>query len=394
MKIALVGAFDRNNYGDVLMPILFEKRLNMVFENVEYFYYGLQKSDMSSVKGVNTRSLKELYNPNNKFDVVVIVGGQVLTSDYKNMYLNLQKNPLYIFMLKCLSKVFKKTIEKYCKKRLSGKEIQPWIIDKDKINCKLLIYNTVGGKSIKNNDQVFDTIKKIDYISAREKGTYDVIKKIKKDVKLYPDSVISLSYILDDSVFDLNVRKELKNSLNDLGNYFVFQVKNKIGKESVDDIAAQIEEVYNKTGLSCVLLPIGYAQGHEDQIVLKKIYKKIKTPVYFSYNNIYETAYIIKMSKLYIGTSLHGAITSISYGIPHMALTNKITKLIDFLETWNTTPIVYTSITDLSNNTKKIMNDSNAFNMVNDSRKKLFKQADNNFDEIVDLIKRNKTWGK
>ena len=387
MKIALVGAFDRNNYGDVLMPIILEKRLNKIFKNVQYYYYGLQESDMSKVKGVNTLPLKELYDANNFFDAVIIVGGQVLTSDYTNMYLNLQNNKIYIFLLKFLSKLFHNGIKKYCKNKLSGKEIQPWIIDKDKINCKFLIYNTVGGKLLSNNDAVINNIKKINYISVREKGTYDVVKKINKNVKLYPDSVVSLSYVLDEAIIKSNIKKDLISDLNKLGEYFVFQVKRKIGKKSINNIVSEIENVYETTGLACVLLPIGYAQGHEDQIVLKKIYRKIKTPKYFSYNNIYETAYIIKNSKLYVGTSLHGAITSISYGVPHMALTNNITKLVDFLNTWKSTPITYTSINNLSISIQSLLNNSNTWKLLDNAKSKLFKQADENFDEIVKLLK-------
>ena len=84
---------------------------------------------------------------------------------------------------------------------------------------------------------------------------------------------------------------------------------------------------------------------------------------------------------------MHGAITSISYGIPHMALTNKISKLIDFLETWKTTPIIYTSMDDISNNVEKLLNMQNDIETNTKIREKLFEQSDNNFNEIVNLIK-------
>ena len=51
----------------------------------------------------------------------------------------------------------------------------------------------------------------------------------------------------------------------------------------------------------------------------------LSQPIYFV--NIFDSGiYLIKNAKIFIGTSLHGLITSISYEIPHMAFTNKIKK--------------------------------------------------------------------
>ena len=45
MKIALVGAFDRNNYGDILMPIILEMRLNQVLNDISFEYFGLMERE-------------------------------------------------------------------------------------------------------------------------------------------------------------------------------------------------------------------------------------------------------------------------------------------------------------------------------------------------------------
>lgn len=387
MKIGLIGAFDRNNYGDVLMPILLKKRIEKDLKDVDFYYYGLVSSNMEYIKGLNTESLLNIYNKSNKYDALIIVGGQVLNSKYTNMYLNLQNNYVYITIFKILYKINPSLSEKICRKKLNGQEINPWIIDKDKVNTKYLIYNTVGGKEEIKSNEIKNIIAKFDYISLREESSYKKMTKINPKSKLYPDSVVLLSEILNDDDFYKNVRKELIESLKKIGNYFVFQSKNSISKKNINEIVSEIEKIYYESNISCVLLPIGYAQGHEDQKVLKKIYNKLKTPSLFSSNNIYETAYIIKNSKMYVGTSLHGAITAISYNVPHIALTNKIQKLNEFLKTWNTTPIIYTDFKNISHSVNKILTNDDAINMLQKARKKMIKESNDNYFNILKILK-------
>ena len=154
-------------------------------------------------------------------------------------------------------------------------------------------------------------------------------------------------------------------------------------------LTEEILKIEDKYDVKCILLPIGYAQGHEDTVPLSMINHKInnKKTVYFDYNNIYETLYILKNATLYIGTSLHGAITAISYGIPHFALTNKIKKLVDFLETWGTTDIIYSDVDKISDNYEEIAQNYIDFKRkVETERKKMIKLVDENFKKINQII--------
>ncbi len=387
MRIALLGAFDRNNLGDVLMPILLRERIqtNISNEQISFEYYGLSESNMESIKGVNTKPLYKLYEDNEKYDAIIIVGGEVLTSKYTNMYLNLCTNKIKILYYKLLIKLSKEYAEQKCKKKLLGKEIYPWILDKNKLNCRCLIYNTVGGKSTEYDSNIQDVIKRIDYISVREIETYKHISKINKNTYLYPDSVSCIANIWTPEELKKRVSNSFTKQISDIGDYYVLQVKNYIGKKIKNEIIQQIAEFYKRYHLKCVLMPIGYAQGHEDQIILKKIYKKTKhCSIFMGDNNIYQSVYILSKCKAYIGTSLHGAIISASYGIPHMALTNKIPKLIDYLETWKTTPIIYTDENHICTNLNRLIKSNQT-----DYMKKIIKQSDENITNIIEIIKKS-----
>ena len=78
------------------------------------------------------------------------------------------------------------------------------------------------------------------------------------------------------------------------------------------------------------------AANHDDKIALKKIYKNINDNRVYFFNklNVFDIMYCIANCKFFAGTSLHGNITAMSYGVKHIGLNKKITKLDEFLKTW------------------------------------------------------------
>lgn len=389
MKVALIGAFDRNNYGDILMPIVFKKYFDNKFKdaNIEFDFYGLSKSKMEYTKGYNTKALKDIEK--DEYEATIIVGGEVLATPYSAMYLNLQKNNVIIFIYKVWNKLLHDSFNSFTKKRLGGKFDKPWILKRECLNTKKIVYNTVGGSDYIGSKSLNESLKDADYISVRDEKTYENMIKIglKSNLSLYPDSVVALSEVIKDKDIEENLTREVKENVNNIKNYIVVQINRHIGKNIYKQIVAQIEELYNKYKISCVLLPIGYAQGHEDHKILRKILKKVKTPIYMpEFNNVYDTIYIIRKSQLYCGTSLHGAITAISYEIPHIALTNKINKLNNFLNTWDSTPIKYTDVSEMSENIFKILQLKETNTKVKNAKNKAINLAKENYSNIYNII--------
>ncbi|MGY0205389.1 polysaccharide pyruvyl transferase family protein, partial [Acinetobacter soli] len=96
-------------------------------------------------------------------------------------------------------------------------------------------------------------------------------------------------------------------------------------------------------------------------------------------NTIFDTAYYIANSSGYTGTSLHGAITAIAYEVPHAAFSDEILKLVSFLNTWKTTPIVNIEITNIEKGISNLLNSN--VNVKNINRMK--KIISDHFDEIA-----------
>jgi hypothetical protein len=144
---------------------------------------------------------------------------------------------------------------------------------------------------------------------------------------------------------DLLNKSDLKSHVGDEflaelpNDYFIFQAAPaKVGC-SVANCINYIAALAEKTGKKILLLPIGYASGHDDFYLLKKIHKALPDNTVLLHNlTIWEIMYAIMMSNAYFGTSLHGAITAMSFNIPHFGINEKITKLDAFLNDWSVVP--------------------------------------------------------
>ena len=104
---------------------------------------------------------------------------------------------------------------------------------------------------------------------------------------------------------------------------------------NLDAYVALIEKIIDKYQLGICLCPIGTASGHSDDIALAKIYNLLKRKdnvLLVTFPNIYDIMWLIKHSALYVGTSLHGTITALSFGVPFVA--HGPLKLKNYLETW------------------------------------------------------------
>lgn len=358
-NIAIVGAFNRDNYGDIIMPILFtkyfEKNYKDILEKYKFKYYSLTQKNMEYVKGVNCMSISEISDDDS---VVIVVGGDVLTSRYGIMYLQLLQNDNKILeKIDYYGRIFTDYI---VKKKLKCRNIRPWIFDSDK---KVIIYNTVGGVLRNKNllfdkDKIIKKLKQSAYISVRDIETKNSLTNLNVESELCPDSVLLMSKILDDYDYNVNVNKNILERVGKMSDYFIVQCSLKVYEKLSDSLVSQIEEVVKNTGLKCVLLPIGRASGHSDYTALKKLASKLSCEFWLPEQcNVYETAYILKNAKLYCGSSLHGIITSASYLVPHMALTDNVEKAINFIKTWKTSSIIYTNEDNFCDNAIKLLNE-------------------------------------
>lgn len=341
-KLLIIGAFDRYNYGDLLFPLIIEKQLNTYHKDFQYEFFGIIKSDLTKEGGKPTLDLKTFYaacnNPQQKVSIIV-AGGEALGVTWNSLLAALNKpfqriHKHHVRISKYLDLNF------LAKKILKGKTTLPFVFDKDDfLSVNKVILNSLGGSGIKT--ALFDRfsflkskLQKVDYLAVRDKITIANLEQNGIPAYLFPDCAILMSEFYPLEVLEKSVTQAVKEYVQQhKGNYVFFQINKKttVGKELI--IAKELDKIFRQDHTEICLCPIGKALNHDDHEALQAVKKKLESPsTYFDAENIWDIMYLIANSKAYVGTSLHGAITSMSYAVPHVGLI--VEKLDAYLDTW------------------------------------------------------------
>ncbi|MCE7055086.1 polysaccharide pyruvyl transferase family protein [Algoriphagus sp. AGSA1] len=341
-KVLIIGAFDRYNYGDLLFPLVIERQLSTYGRDFEFEYYGLVQSDLSAVGGLPTKGLQDFYkacsDPSNPVHVI-IAGGEALGVTWNSLFAAL--NPLFQRINKRHVKVNKLLdLNAWTKKILKGKTTLPFVFDKsDFAGVQSVILNSLGGSGL--GSAVFakfeflkGKLQNADYFAVRDQLTVDNLKENGVDADLFPDSAILMSEFYPLNYLHKMVTQDVAGYVAEHAGKYVFaQINKKTTRGHEQTIADGLDEIYQKGNTELCLCPIGKALDHDDHEALQEIGTLLKSPyTYFDADNIWDIMYLIANSKCYVGTSLHGAITALSYAVPHVGL--KVEKLGAYLATW------------------------------------------------------------
>lgn len=395
-KIALVGAVDRNNYGDLLFPIILKEWLSSRNKDLDFKNYGVVSSDLSKIGAMPSEKISDIES--DVPDALIVVGGATLNSAWKFTHLHLLENAKEILFYRILYKLIgKRNAERVSAKIIQGKSRYPWIFSKQEYklgNCQI-IYNTVSGTdfsyfSEKEQYKIASYLAQADYLSVRDPLTKMNLQNLNiEKVHMAPDSAIIMSDIFPKNKLNEMVSTEYQifEKENDSKKYLVFQ----IGKKYATDekkIAEQICQYCQERKLSLILLPIGRAGMHEDHIPLRKIYEycKNEVEVFLPKNNtIFDTMSYIANAEIFLGTSLHGNITAISYGVKTVGLDSRVKKLKFFLEEYYIESYPYAdNVFNIYD--ELVKSDSVNVKDIIDSRNKSVKLVTAHFQQLLDIL--------
>lgn len=346
-RIVIVGAFDRHNYGDLLFPIIIEAAAFKRGFTGAVECFSTLKSDLTKFGAKPTKSLRSLFAQSNGSDTLVVVGGgEVLSATWPTIISYLCPPKLGAFVSRIARGVGFR-IPAFIFSRLMGvPSVLPFVYSNDDFLGALVAYNAVGGshlateRDISLSEIVATKLKAASYISVRDRATKKIFDRMNVgDIQLSPDCAVLLSDLFPIHELSSKVDDELKALCSSFGDgYICFQsaLMYVIGEEQA--IAETIVQLQERSGLGVVIFAIGRATGHSDQDAATAIFQHISGNLHIKVvdtKSIYEIMYVIARSKAYIGSSLHGAITALSYAVPHVGLCpRRVQKLATFIESW------------------------------------------------------------
>lgn len=343
MKYRILGPFDRYNYGDLLFPLVLSHKIKSKGHEAEY--YGVIESDLSKYGAIKTYSIYQFYRDIRPGDKVIIAGGESLCTSWSDLYSYLSRNFDSIYGNR-LSKALDRRLGLFsniARYSVSGKTEYPFAFSPEELKEDVQVrFNAVGGSAVatwskKKQERFVNKIRAADLVGVRDELTQRTLKKMEPDlhVELVPDSAIMIASYFSDSVDFTKILEQY--SLPE--KYIFFQV----GNTKYADLRVlyeQLAKLANETGYSVVLCPIGHALGHEDDKPLRKIYehavkKGDKRFILIAQQlHVFDLMTMIQGAQLYIGTSLHGLITSLSFGTPYVSFNKQIKKTSEYLASW------------------------------------------------------------
>lgn len=396
-KLLVYGSYDRFNYGDLLFPHIIECELSKYYDKIEF--YALVDSDLSHIGGKKTIAIKHLYNNDIKCDII-IAGGECLFTSWGLLYGFISSwfsgsNFVWKVLYKLIGEnKYSLLRDKISIRILKGRTIFPFCINKYNFkNINNVYYNSVGCTKepylISTHAlQIRKTLTNVEYLSVRDKKSHTNLTKQNIKTYLFPDSAILMSKHFSIAKLEKLISPEINEFVKNNKKYCFFQVNEKFGIRYSETITEQLEKLADSSKLEICLCPIGLALGHLDQKALSLINNKItRTHYYFEKVSIWDIMFLIANSSLYIGTSLHGVITAMSYNIPYVGI--KIDKVNYYLQTWAIPElnqvIDFKDISKAGTRALKIDKNKLEINLQNQT-----KEIEDSFKHIIEIFKHNK----
>ncbi|MGX1693922.1 polysaccharide pyruvyl transferase family protein [Microbacterium keratanolyticum] len=220
--------------------------------------------------------------------------------------------------------------DKLGKALLRGSWPTPYVPDEEIAGELPVIANAIGASSLEvlpaaDQRAVIRTLRRSPYVSVRDRRGQQLLQDRGVDARLTPDSIAILSRIAPRDIFD---------SANDT---LVVQASRAWLRGEIDGLARSIAEMSGNYA-SVRLLPIGLAGGHGDSQGLRKLEAALRAQgvsavEFVEVGSVWDVARAIAGARLFVGTSLHGAITSMAFAVPFVPMSG-VSKLSAYVDTW------------------------------------------------------------
>ena len=367
-NVALVGSFDVENYGDLLFPIVLENELkNRINLNKIYMFSpngGIKPFSKEKIYPV--KDLEKIIQEK-RIDVIMIGGGNVIRID---KFVTVEYNLSY---------------------EASCSFWQIPILLASKYNIKV-VFNAPGlPVKFNGSQQRFNKffLDKVDYISVRDEVSKENLgNNYNNKCIVVPDTINMIPNIYSKEELSKNFNKLIKNKIiPNVSNYILLQTRKIENDEEhyISKIKELIDYITSVEKKNVVIMPIGYV--HKDIDICSKLTDKNNKLLYIIDNklNPYDMLTVIANSKGFIGSSLHGLLTSNIYNVNIMAINKEcLGKVRGFMKLINKENLEVNNIDECLDKYK------NEFYKQNFKKNKyLQKCVSSHFDTIANIITSN-----
>jgi polysaccharide pyruvyl transferase WcaK-like protein len=292
-RVGLIGTFDVDNYGDCLFPIVVADQLKKRLGQVEVFPISPTNrlasiANYSKVYGFN--EIVQLFScvPS----CFIVGGGDLLTTSL--------------------------SIGVYPDRKAYPPSVTTWLLPMMIASAWdiPIIFNAVGVAQVGKEymDIARQYFSDVALLAVRDRLSADKLASKGIQSEVQPDCAILTPDILSKIEWE-NIYREIQNEYRIPSNYIIAQYS--LCYHNVISFAHRMAEMSIQTGLPLVLLPIC---NHLHDLTCLRIVQKIlsrkavKSILIDRVLNTIQTSALLAHCCMYIGTSLHGAIVTLSFG--------------------------------------------------------------------------------
>jgi hypothetical protein len=338
----LFGAFDRHNFGDLLFPHL----LTALLPDRRFEFAGLVARDLQAFGGHRTRALATLAAA--PFTRLIHVGGELLTCSAWQAAVMLL-DPAAAAAAIARHDGDPDAAAEWAAQQLGTSRAMPYVVGRDGIaDSGRLIFNAVGGVewatlSAAQRREVRAALGRADWVSVRDHVTQAALHAEGIDVPLCPDPAVMVAACCGD-VIRAHQQQDAVQAMQQAfpQGYLACQFSADFGDDATLDALAQgVSRVLAATGLGLVLFRAGAAPWHDDPALYERLQQRLPAGCarLFPSLHLWDICALIAASRGVVGSSLHGRIVALAYGLPRVSLLPpqqgaRPDKRTAFAETW------------------------------------------------------------
>jgi polysaccharide pyruvyl transferase WcaK-like protein len=324
------GAFDMENYGDLVYPVLFARMFEQRNKMAAIRRFSFLGSESLQDSGYNSEPVQQLFTSRNRpLHTLVVGGGDVLRTDW-NLVASHYHSSSLPRKHRTLRIILRQLGLKYLNPRLDDAEAfrslhmnypaaGPFIIKPGKA-AKSVAYCSCGVPFTFDDDvkqQVSDAINKAIFVYVRDQQSRETLIQagVIREIHVAPDLVMALSDYFDPATERQKGRAILQREGVDVQKQVLCVQSNPQPQENRAEVCAQLLAYKKRTDCEVVLLPLGKCHGDIEYLEgLAQISGgEFKCP---NLDSIFDLIAVMAACDIFIGTSMHGNITALSFGIP------------------------------------------------------------------------------
>ncbi|RDK08158.1 polysaccharide pyruvyl transferase family protein [Cupriavidus lacunae] len=344
----LFGAFDRHNFGDLLLP----HAIRSLIGQANPFYGGLAERNLRMHGGHRVHTLARLAATVGDSAVDIIhVGGETLTCSLWEAAVMLQRPEQARAAVALLdARPHERTA--WAQAQLGVRDLAPYLLPAGMFaNVRRVIVHAVGGIELGSVEpamraEVVAKLGAATSVGVRDQQTRAMLAENGIACRLEPDPAVLVAELFGDRIRRRARQGECARIVSGFpGGYLAVQFSADFGDdETLSQLAAQLGRIAQARNLGVVLFRAGAAPWHDDLACYQRLAARLRgtTAVLFDSLNLWDICALIAHSQGFVGSSLHGGIVAGAFFLPWLGLLRAAqhpgtSKQVAFAATWGAT---------------------------------------------------------